>query len=258
MTSTRDAERGLDAVTAIAEIADAAADMRRQVAPRAVAVPMIHEENGSRERRKDRLRQRPEGLSMSAENKAIVRRFFAEVINAGHTDRAEEVVTADYVERQHVPGAEGCQGIEVAKAFLSMMRDDAPSLPRLPAQRRGSGRRSGRGGSTPHRERRTPGGGAGAGPDRQAHTDVGHCGVPLHERHDGRVLGHVRCARMTAADQDRAEPRPGVVGAHARLPREEATSHSALREVKPSRAPVDAVLRAQDSTAALQEGSRLM
>ncbi len=94
---------------------------------------------------------------MSEENKAIVRRFFAEVINAGHTNRAEEVVTADYVERQHVPDAEGCRGIEVAKAFLSMMRNDAPSLLRLPVQRRGSGRRSGRGGGMPHRERRTPG-----------------------------------------------------------------------------------------------------
>jgi predicted ester cyclase len=64
---------------------------------------------------------------MSTENKANVRQFCAEVINAGHTDRVEEVVTADDVERQHVPGAEGRQGIEVAKAFLSLMRRAFPT-----------------------------------------------------------------------------------------------------------------------------------
>jgi hypothetical protein len=52
---------------------------------------------------------------MSEESKPIVRWFVAEVINTGHTDRAEEVVTADYVEHQLVPGAEGRQGIEVAE-----------------------------------------------------------------------------------------------------------------------------------------------
>src|SRR5258706_1891742 len=63
---------------------------------------------------------------MSEENKAVVRRFFAEVINAGNLDRADELVTADYIEHQRLPGAEGRQGIAVAKAFLSMMRGAFP------------------------------------------------------------------------------------------------------------------------------------
>jgi steroid delta-isomerase-like uncharacterized protein len=63
---------------------------------------------------------------MSGENKAVVRRFFAEVVNAGNTDRADEFVAADYVEHQQLPGAEGRQGIEIAKAFLSMMRGAFP------------------------------------------------------------------------------------------------------------------------------------
>jgi hypothetical protein len=40
---------------------------------------------------------------MSEENKAVVRQFFAEVINGGNLDRADEHVTADYVEHQHLP-----------------------------------------------------------------------------------------------------------------------------------------------------------
>ena len=67
-----------------------------------------------------------EPKSMSEENKIVVRRFFEEVINARRVDRADEFVTADYVEHQQLPGAEGRQGIEVAKAFLSMMRGAFP------------------------------------------------------------------------------------------------------------------------------------
>jgi predicted ester cyclase len=63
---------------------------------------------------------------MSDDNKALIRRFFEEVVNGGNTDRADEFVTANYVEHQPLPGAEGRQGIEVAKAFLSMMRDAFP------------------------------------------------------------------------------------------------------------------------------------
>jgi steroid delta-isomerase-like uncharacterized protein len=66
------------------------------------------------------------GTVMSEENKVVVRRFFEEVINAGNLDWADEFVTADYVEHQHLPGAEGRHGIEVAKAFLSMMRGAFP------------------------------------------------------------------------------------------------------------------------------------
>jgi steroid delta-isomerase-like uncharacterized protein len=65
---------------------------------------------------------------MSDENKEVVRRFFAEVINAGRTDRADTFVTADYIEHQQLPGAEGRQGIEIAKAFLSMMRAAFPDF----------------------------------------------------------------------------------------------------------------------------------
>src|SRR5260370_30068034 len=63
---------------------------------------------------------------MSEENKAVVRRFFAEVINGGNLDRADELITSDYIEHQRLPGAEGRQGIAVAKAFLSMMRGAFP------------------------------------------------------------------------------------------------------------------------------------
>jgi steroid delta-isomerase-like uncharacterized protein len=56
------------------------------------------------------------------DNKAAVRRFFDDVINAGHLDRADDFVTATYLEHQELPGAEGRQGIDVAKAFLSAMR----------------------------------------------------------------------------------------------------------------------------------------
>jgi predicted ester cyclase len=58
---------------------------------------------------------------MSDENKAVVRQFFEKVINAANPDRANEFVTSNYVEHQQLPGAEGRQGIEVAKAFLAMM-----------------------------------------------------------------------------------------------------------------------------------------
>ena len=63
---------------------------------------------------------------MLDENKDVVRRFFAEVINAPNPDRADAFVTVDYVEHQHLPGTEGRQGIEIARAFLSMMRSAFP------------------------------------------------------------------------------------------------------------------------------------
>lgn len=62
------------------------------------------------------------------ENKVLVHRFFAEVINGGAFEQADEFVTADYVEHQDLPGAEGQQGIAVAKGFLSMMRVAFPDF----------------------------------------------------------------------------------------------------------------------------------
>jgi steroid delta-isomerase-like uncharacterized protein len=63
---------------------------------------------------------------VSERNKAVVRRFFDEVVNGGDLDGADEPVTGGYVEHQRLPGAEGRQGIAVAKAFLAMMRGAFP------------------------------------------------------------------------------------------------------------------------------------
>jgi steroid delta-isomerase-like uncharacterized protein len=60
------------------------------------------------------------------DNKAVVRRFYDEVVNGGHLERADEFVTPTYIEHQQLPGAEGRQGIQIAKAFLSMMRAAFP------------------------------------------------------------------------------------------------------------------------------------
>jgi hypothetical protein len=59
-------------------------------------------------------------------NKSAIRRFVDEGINAGNLDQADQFVTADCVERQHLPGVAGRHGIAVAKAFLSMMRGTSP------------------------------------------------------------------------------------------------------------------------------------
>jgi predicted SnoaL-like aldol condensation-catalyzing enzyme len=63
------------------------------------------------------------------DSKAMVRRFFEEVINGSDLDRAREFVTQDYIEHQSLPGGRGAQGIEIAKRFLSMMRIAFPRLP---------------------------------------------------------------------------------------------------------------------------------
>jgi steroid delta-isomerase-like uncharacterized protein len=62
------------------------------------------------------------------ENKAVVRRFFEDVINRGNLQLAGEFVTAGYIEHQELPGAEGAQGIEVANRFLSLMRTAFPDF----------------------------------------------------------------------------------------------------------------------------------
>ncbi len=48
------------------------------------------------------------------ENKAVVRRFFEDVINGGNLQLPEELLTADYVQYQELPGAKGAQGIGIA------------------------------------------------------------------------------------------------------------------------------------------------
>jgi predicted ester cyclase len=64
----------------------------------------------------------------TSDNKAVARRFFEDVINGSDLDRAGEFVTADYIEHQHLPGAGGAQGIEIAKRFLSIMRTGFPDF----------------------------------------------------------------------------------------------------------------------------------
>jgi steroid delta-isomerase-like uncharacterized protein len=65
-------------------------------------------------------------ISTLEENKDVVRRFVTEVMNAGKLNQADELVTANYIEHQRLPGGEGRQGIEIARAFLSMMREAFP------------------------------------------------------------------------------------------------------------------------------------
>jgi hypothetical protein len=70
---------------------------------------------------------------MAEENKAVVHRYFTEVINAGRTDRADACVIDD--ERRHMPGAEGRQSIEVFRLESGKMTErqatgDALGVPR--------------------------------------------------------------------------------------------------------------------------------
>lgn len=60
------------------------------------------------------------------DNKAVVRRFFEDVVNGSDLDRAGEFVTADYIEHQQLPGARGCSRHRDRQA-LSV--DDACRLP---------------------------------------------------------------------------------------------------------------------------------
>lgn len=63
---------------------------------------------------------------MSAEeNRAVMRRYYEEVVNEGKLDLVEEVIGPDYV--GHEPGEE-TQGPEGFKQFLGMMRSAFPDL----------------------------------------------------------------------------------------------------------------------------------
>src|SRR5260370_30474115 len=75
-------------------------------------------ERGSRA---GRCSQRSEGLSMSEENKAVVRQFFAEVINGGNFDPAPEPLTADSIQHPRLPRAGGRPGTAAAPAVFSLV-----------------------------------------------------------------------------------------------------------------------------------------
>lgn len=60
------------------------------------------------------------------DNKALVRRLFDEVINAGEPSRADELVASDFVEHNPVPGQ--APGLEGFKQVITMLRGAFPDL----------------------------------------------------------------------------------------------------------------------------------
>lgn len=58
---------------------------------------------------------------MSAENEALVRRFFDEVCNARDLDVADEIIAADYV--SHIPQSPPGEGPEGVKATVAIYQD---------------------------------------------------------------------------------------------------------------------------------------
>ncbi|MCA1715365.1 MAG: ester cyclase [Actinobacteria bacterium] len=60
------------------------------------------------------------------ENKALIRRLFEEVINAGDLDRAGEFLGAGFVEHNPIPGQ--APGIEGFKQVIAMLRVAFPDL----------------------------------------------------------------------------------------------------------------------------------
>jgi len=58
---------------------------------------------------------------MSAENEALVRRFFDEVCNARDLDVADEIIAADYV--SHIPQTPPGEGPEGVKAAIAIYQD---------------------------------------------------------------------------------------------------------------------------------------
>ena len=66
---------------------------------------------------------------MSAEeNKAIAHRLYEEVINTGDLDRAEELLTPDFVEHEEVPVPADLPGIDAFKQLFSMIRGAFPDF----------------------------------------------------------------------------------------------------------------------------------
>jgi predicted ester cyclase len=63
---------------------------------------------------------------MSAENKEVLRRFYEEFWNGGNPDAADELLHADYVDHQPVPGA--TPGIEGFKELVSEWHQGFPDM----------------------------------------------------------------------------------------------------------------------------------
>lgn len=63
---------------------------------------------------------------MSAENEALARRFYDEIVNGRNLDLIDELVSPDFVEHEEFPGLpEGRDGV---KAFFGMMLQAFPDL----------------------------------------------------------------------------------------------------------------------------------
>ena len=62
----------------------------------------------------------------TAENKAVLRRFFEELFTDGKLDTADEIVTTDYVNHYPAPGE--TPGVEGVKQFVTMLRTAFPDI----------------------------------------------------------------------------------------------------------------------------------
>jgi steroid delta-isomerase-like uncharacterized protein len=62
------------------------------------------------------------------ENRAIALRLYEEIINTGDFDRAEEVLSPNFVEHEEVPVPADLQGIDAFKQFFSMLRGAFPDM----------------------------------------------------------------------------------------------------------------------------------
>lgn len=61
------------------------------------------------------------------ENKALLKRFYAEVFNEGNLDLIDELIAADAIEHEALPGLEGT-GREVVKQFIAIVRSAFPDV----------------------------------------------------------------------------------------------------------------------------------
>ena len=63
---------------------------------------------------------------MSEENKALCRRFYAEVMNQGNLGLVDELCSADFVDHEEFPGVPS--GVEGVKQFVTIFRTAFPDL----------------------------------------------------------------------------------------------------------------------------------